>query len=263
MDTEDSKEHCRAYLLAKGFTVEDIPTVPGEKRADLRAHYGQEEYILEAKEREETHRWRSLLAKVTENGQATMSRVVEPWNAVSSMIEGACRQLEATPSSQSAFHILWIVALRGDEEFVIRCVEKRLFGLETVTAVKSPHDPVRVFPCYYYSHADFPRFPILDAAVLCLRDKGFLCVNSFSLKREALRQGHLYSLLARQRAVRDPELLERRGKAFLIEKQIDRGPHGAQWQFLRDKYGCGTSKMINSQFDSLLSVPRDLVDGNS
>jgi hypothetical protein len=57
MTHETSKEFARACLAAQGFTVEDILPVSHERRADLRARWNEEEYVIEAKGREETEGW--------------------------------------------------------------------------------------------------------------------------------------------------------------------------------------------------------------
>lgn len=187
-----------------------------------------------------------------------MSRRTAPWSAISTRIREACEQLQATPSGPSAFRILWVVALHSDDEFVIDCIEKRLFGVEDLTAVRSVQAGVRIVPCYYYSHSEFARVPILDAAILSKRRASLLCVNSFSPRRDSLRRTRLCSLAGGHRAVVDPEMLEQTGEAFLIDRPIDRA-NGGQWQFLRDKYGYGTARMLEGRFEALLSVPRDVL----
>lgn len=262
MADEFSRVHAKRRLAGEGFTVEDIPQVSGERRADLRARWLDEEYLVEAKGKGETTNWRTFLSEVRERGLATTAREIKQWNTVSAVIRDAHDQLVATPASDSAFRILWLVAAHADSSFVLSSVEKRLFGLENLVAIKSTRSLPETKLCYYYSHSDFVRLPDLDAAVLSTQEAGFMCVNSFSPRRCSLRTSRLYEILNRGGAIRDPEISEQRGDAFLIDGNIDRTSGKAQWNFLREKYGYGTSVMIDSQFNALVTVSvDDLEDG--
>jgi hypothetical protein len=64
------------------------------------------------------------------SGGATVTRAVEPWNALSKTILKAHDQLLATPRSTTAFCIVWVVAAEDDGSFVTACLEKRLLGVE-------------------------------------------------------------------------------------------------------------------------------------
>ena len=186
---------------------------------------------------------------------ASTSRIVKPWNALSALIRDACEQTASTPASDMAFRILWLVAAHNDSYFVLSCVEKRLFGLENVVAIKSFQIPPITKRCYYYSYSDFIRCPDLDAAILSNLQVGYMCVNSFSHRRQALRSSRLYNILNKKGAIRDPEIEESEGAAFLIgEKNIDRSSIGGQWKTLKQKYGYGTSVMVDSQFNAVMSI---------
>lgn len=245
----------RAVLQAEGFLVEDIPALDAEKRADLRATFGDEEYVVEAKLRGPDRGWIELAKRAEAEGVAMISRRVAPWNALSSTIEDAHRQLQATPRSPVAFCVLWTVALHQDGEFAIDCVEKRLLGVESVVVVRQL-DSLSTSQCFYYSSNDFERFPELDAAVVGTERGGRLLVNSFSPRRELLRKGRLYRAFESRGAVIDAELLEQQGAAFLIAKDFV-GPRtgSSQWQYLKDRYGILVSAMVESQFNGLATFP--------
>jgi len=201
MGDEFSKIHARKCLTGEGFIVEEIPTAQNS-RADLRASWNNEEYVIEAKGKDQTPSWTNLVSKADSDVFSSISRDVKPWNALSAVIVRASKQLSSTPASNTAFRILWLVAAHNDSTFVLSCVEKRLFGLENVVAIKSFHAPPIVKPCYYYSRNDFIRSPELDAVILSNIQTGYMCVNSFSHRRQALRSSRLYSILNKK------ELLE-------------------------------------------------------
>src|SRR5450432_1507003 len=170
---ELSTEHARTNLSAEGFHVEDIPVEPPAKRADLRLRFGDEEYLVEAKLRGPHGSWREFLSKARAEGSAAMSRLVDPWSALSSMITEANEQLLATPASSEAFRVLWAVALDDDQKFVIACLEKRLLGTELLVSIGRDdlYNP-KMLECYHYASNDFERCPEIDAAVLGTSEGG-------------------------------------------------------------------------------------------
>lgn len=261
MRDEFSKLHARICLSGNGFSVEDILRVPGERRADLRVRWQDEEYVIEAKGKTETVTWRTLVSEARAHGLATIGREVKQVNAVSALIRNAYKQLLATPAGDRAFRILWLVAAHPDSSFVLSSVEKRLYGLENLVAIRSSREPPETRVCYYYSHSDFLRFPRLDAAILSTREVGHICINSFSPRRDQLRLSRLYEILAQSGAVQDPEIEEKRGHAFLIDGLINRSPRGEQWNFLRKKYGYKTCVAGDSYFNGLVSIELDQSTG--
>ncbi len=257
MGDEFSKRHAKICLAGNGFAVEDVPEVPGERRADLRVRWHDEEYVIEAKGRSETAAWRALFSEVRAHGVATIRREVKQVNAISALIRTAYKQLLATPADNRAFRILWLVAAHPDSSFVLTSVEKRLYGLEDIVAIGSARRPPETRRCYYYSHSDFLRFPGLDAAILSTREAGRICINSFSPRRDRLRMSRLYEILAQRSAVQDPEIEEKRGQAFLIDGRIDQSRTWEQWTFLQKKYGYKTCVMNDSYFNGVVSIDLD------
>ncbi len=261
MGDEFSKVHAKTCLAGNGFAVEDIPVVSGERRADLRVRWSDEEYLIEAKGKSETTSWFALLSEAGKRGLATTARKVKQWNAVSAVIRDAHDQLVATPAGDRAFRLLWLVAAHPDSSFVLSSVERCLYGLENLVAIRSTRQPLETRVCYYYSHSDFLRFPALDAAILSTREAGRMCINSFSPRRDQLRMSRLYEILAQSGTIQDPEIEEKRGHAFLIDGPINRSPKGEQWNFLRQKYGYKTCVMGDSYFNGLVSIELDQSKG--
>jgi hypothetical protein len=258
---DPSMEHARQVLSDEGFVVEDIPVAPPENRADLRLWFGDEEYVLEAKLREPHEGWLKLKERVsafTAEGYASITRKIDPWNSLSNTITHANKQLVATPAGTDAFRVLWMVALRDDDEFVVSCLKKRLLGSQLLTAVdaKAPNN-VKTVECYYHSSNDFERCPEMDAAVLGTRKGGNLFLNYFSARREAFRHSKLHSMFGARNAVVDPELEAIQGKAYMLGRDFNAPRDGkSQWSYLKKRYGVGTSVMVESQFSGLLSIPR-------
>jgi len=262
--TELSKEHARSFFSSQGFDVEDIPTAghQGERRADLRVSIDDEEYIVEAKVREPHREWHATVERAQTDGFASTSRSVEPWWLLAKRISEAHAQLVATPASSDAFRVLWVVALHGDADFVISCVEKQLTGVRQLVAF-SPEvfsQNFSVAPqaqyCYYFEDNDFERYPGIDAAMLCTGEGGQLFVNHFSPNLERFRGSRLYSVVNSGGAVVDAEVRVRNGQALMLDTDF-RGPRGggAQQNYLREKHDLLVSVVMESQFYGVAVVP--------
>jgi hypothetical protein len=253
---EPSTEHARLVLSSEGFTVDDIPVEPPAKRADLRLWFGQEEYVVEAKLREPHEGWLELLKQVAQEGYASTSRPINPWNSLSSTLTEAHAQLLATPAGESAFRVLWLVALHDDDHFVISCIEKRLLGSVEVTGI----DPIKLSigeskVCYHHASNDFQRCAGIDAAVLGTRTGANLFVNYFSERREAFRKTQLHAMFSVHGAVVDPEVLEASGKAYMLGRDFV-GPRNGQtqWKYLYERYGVRTTVMQEFQFAAMAAI---------
>jgi hypothetical protein len=255
MVAEFSKLHAKRFFEQHGYSVEEIPAGP-TKSADLRVTGCSEEYVVESKARCESEEWLVLREAVRNGGVAHLSRSLEPWNAISATIRRAVEQLDATPATNQAWRLLWILANHPDDRFVLDCVSMRLCGQTTLTTKGSGTFDIGTRECFYYSHSDFRRFPTLDAAVLANPSGLRMYVNSFSPRREALRSSSLYATLSADGAVCDPEVLERNGEVFVIGSDFDPVALGekAEWSYLKRKYGVLTSPMTESQFVGLLST---------
>lgn len=259
-----STEHARIFFSSLGFTVEDIPTAgeQGQKRADLRVLVGDEEYVVEAKARDPHREWHAINERADAEGFATASRDIQPWWLLSKRIAGAYEQLVSTPMSLHAFRILWIVALHGDDKFVISCFERQLLGLRLLFAF-TPQDfsgkkgpGPRGLPCYYFEDSDFERFPLIDAAMLCTREGGQLLVNHFSHNRSRFRGSRLFAAVQEKGAVVDAEDRVRAGRALMLGTDFT-GPrgNGAQQAYLRDKYDVLVSVAQESHFSGVAVFP--------
>lgn len=248
---DPSTEFARSVLSAAGFRVEPIPTNEDAQRADLRATIGGEEYVIEAKLREPEARWFDLYAAASARGGATMSRSVEPWNALSKTIRKAHRQLMATPRSPDALCVLWVVAPHPDGEFVTACFEKRLLGLVNLLLVKGQRLSLSTKPCFYHSGNDFERCRGLDGAVVGTERGARLLINHFSPRRDQLRRSRLHALFGK--AVVDAEQSVLRGEALMLDSDfVGQRDGAAQWEYLMRKYGVATAVMMDSQFNGLV-----------
>ncbi|MBI3132447.1 MAG: hypothetical protein HYZ13_14115 [Acidobacteria bacterium] len=252
---EFSTEHARQCLDAIGLDVRDIKVVQNEKRADLLATFQQETYIVEAKNRSAHTGWLELVQMARSKGAGTHSRDVQPWNALSSMIQVAYAQLIATPAPSNAFRILWVVAPHGDADFVLECLKIRFFGLARLVVIQDSETPPVARDCFHYGRSEFERTPHLDAVILGNIEAGQLLLNCLSKNKDQFKKSYLYKWLHRANAVVDPEEKEADGKAFLIPIDIEGGRNPqANWQYLKQTYGVKTSVMRKNAFYGPMSI---------
>lgn len=256
-----STESARTFLTARGLVVEDIPTAEPEKRADLRARIREEEYVIEAKERDPDREWLATAERAKTDGFATGTRDIEPWWTLAKRISHAHAQLIATPADPHAFRLLWIVALHGDDRFVIKCYRRQLLGVRLVFAYNATNFETNFDTstpskeCYYFEENDFGRYPAIDGAMLCDREGVELLVNHHSPSRDRFRNSHLYSVMDKAEAVVDAEVLSKRGRALMLDTDFDgqRG-NGAQQTYIRQKYGFLVNVVAESQFHGIAVV---------
>jgi len=127
---ELSTETASKFLEAAGFRVERIAASnkQGEKRADLRAWYGVEEYLIEAKSRDLGDEIKALHADAEKGGSAYMTRTADRLNSVSRSLLNAGRQLASTPAGSNAFRVIWVFAGHHDAKHELSLVHTRLHG---------------------------------------------------------------------------------------------------------------------------------------
>lgn len=252
---EYSAEHAKACLQEFGMTVIDIDVAQNANRADLLATYHDEHYLVEAKRREEHEDWLSLLHQAHKNGLGTLTRDVKPWNALSSMIEKAYKQLLATPAPSNSFRILWIVAPHDDSSFVLECTKMRLYGLESLVTVRNTKTMPSVEDCYFYYPSEFERMPCLEAVVLTTDYAGKLLLNPLSSSTTRFKKSHLYLKLRQANAVVDPYEIHEQRKCFLIPpEKRKQSPNHSNWAYIKEEYGVMTCAMKQSAFNGLICV---------
>ncbi|MGB8657822.1 MAG: hypothetical protein WCE90_08585 [Candidatus Zixiibacteriota bacterium] len=253
----ESTNHARAVLEAQGFVAEPIEEAdcPGQRRADLRVGWESERYIVEAKGKDATEQYKSLLEQAQRDGLASLARELKSWNGLSSILEDAEEQLSETARRADEIRLVWLSCLHADAEYVLEAFRRRVFGLRTVM-VWEPPGPRLVGDrlCFYYEFSDFFRYRGIDAVFLA-REKGAqLLVNEFSERAPLLRRSHLYAVWSAANATIDPTVFVADGDAFAIHADIDRSGQKAQWKYIRETYGYLTTVCPEHHFSGLICL---------
>jgi hypothetical protein len=251
---ELSSEHAKYALSGLGLTVRDIETVQDEKRADIYAQYMTEDYIIEAKERYPHERWTELRKFLKPGELRSMTRTINPWNALSTTVKEACRQLDATPASETVFRVLWIVVPHDDYKFVISCYKKLFFGRARLSVLNRDFTHASVMDCYNYYPNEFEKYTRLDGVILGNIESAQLLVNFISSRKDDFRKSYLYSALNQHNAVIDPEIMEANGKCFIIPAVSDGEKVKSKREYLQQNYNVLTSVMMESQFTGIFSI---------
>jgi hypothetical protein len=250
---EFSAEHARRVLSAEGFSVSDIPERDGENRADLLVQFESEEYVVEAKLKEAHQGWIELEARASATGFASVSRNVDPWNAISSRLRKAYRQLTATPASEGAFRVLWLIAPHDDGAFVAECLTKRLIGHHLMVVMGDAlGDPISTRQCFFYDSNEFEHFRELHAAVVGTATGAQLLVNTRNPDAPRFRSTKLFDMFAKHRAVIDPDEQHASGEAFVVGSDFA-GPRSGKslHAYLLRRYGKRASAMMEVQFSGM------------
>ncbi len=247
----DSERHMRAVLEDDGFEVTRLAEQSTVGRmADFHASFGSQRYLIEVKEKESSLEFQSFVAEANSKGVSSRGRMIERRNGLSSIIRNAADQLRQTPVAAD-FRIIWMSCLHDDVNFQFAELEHTLYGLALLSVHESSGTVLGTAHCFYYHFNEMFASPDVDAVVLAGIRGGKLCVNSFGRQLESFRNSQLYKLF--EQSMWDPHLMEASKQAFMIDQDINRRAPKAQWQFLKDKYGVWTSRMLESQFSGLIS----------
>lgn len=257
---EPSAKIALECLSALGFRVEPVPQKEGEKRADLRAWWGNtEEYLIEAKERLDGSDFKKLMKKVSAEGMGTISRKVEPSNAFSRKLMKAATQLKETPASAEAIRLIWLYAEHPDAAHELDCIQKRLLGdaqLVVINVNTNIPSVEGVKTCYGFHDNDFRRMPHVHGAVRCSPGGLLLLVNPYCSDQKALRKSRFYELMETESAVIDPEQEEDRDEAWLVTNDWDRFDDPPDTRaYVVHKYDRRFNVMTDSTFLGLVAGP--------
>lgn len=247
------------FLESASYSVEFIPRSKeqGQKRADLKATLGEETLIVEAKGKAPHQGYLDLLKQVQEQGFGSCTRQEIAWNALSSVVEEASRQLKETSAPENSSRILWISCLHDDWEFVFEAFQHRLYGVVDLNLFRETGDlpeMVGIRRCFYYNSSDFFRYPIIDAAILAGPTDAKVLVNEFGNRVKQFRLTNLYLKMKERGVLCDPKLLCESGDALAIFVPSLQD-HDSKWQYLLDSYGFKTSVIFNYNYKALVSVP--------
>jgi hypothetical protein len=233
---EKEEELVVASLTQFGFAV--TPILPAENRtADLLADDGTHRYLIEVKTKESStenlrRRDEALQAGLIHKTNQPLKRL----NRYSSIVHSAANQLRATLPDESLLRLVWLQAVGLDHHIQCELFESSLYGKEFVTSF---FDKDGLYPCFHFYESDFFRDrDVLDGAVICeaigAEFSARLCLNMYSERYEQVQSSKLGRHFGS--GVCDPRELEKLGRAYWADCDIDRDDKEAVLAYLSQKY---------------------------
>jgi hypothetical protein len=239
MKSETPEEiEARGFFEFRGYIVTRIPEARDGQRADYSLKDGTDRYIVEVKSRGPDQDFASQLER---GARAESKQPMGRTNTISRQVKEASDQLAATdPDDLSALRLIVFVAAGDDPELQVEQFKRTLYGI--VDLLRQEASEAIATPCFYFTFNEFFRFPHVDGALVLFpmgaqKTDVHLYANGYSCRSDRLRASKLYQQLALSGAVTDPVMLERAGKAFVADTDLDRRNEGAVLSYIRNKYG--------------------------
>jgi len=239
----DYELHTKRFFENLGYQAEKI-TEGNEKSPDFLIFDNESRYVVELKTKfastEEIQNRHLILSsgKIHE-----IHETVNRKNLLSGIITKANKQLEKF-NAENVFKIAFLLATGHLAELRILQYEATLYGSTCMISSKGSSD------CYFFYNSDFFRYRnSLDGAIVSTETEANLLLNPLSPRYNQFKNSSLSQLLGD--AVIDPIQLERSGKAFLVDSDLDRNNKEQVLKYLREKY----------RIDDLMDLPMTYLSG--
>ncbi len=221
-------------LVAEGFDVERVPTST-ERRADLRARKGAEEFVVEVRTKTDDG---SFDREVMRGAMPLDDRQIAFQSSIATVLRDKKQQLVATPTGAGAFRVVWFVALGRFAGTIVEQIESTFYGKVDIPSwgVRAPGAKTTRSPCYFFDHAQCYRMAEVVGVVVGDAREGRLLLNPCADGAERFAASSLVD--AFRPSVVDPVAEEAAGKAYRADDfPGDRRDERAVRSFIESKYG--------------------------
>jgi len=240
MNYESTIKH---YFETLGYHVEKIPE--GKlKSPDYLITDNHSIFILELKTkfpRPEEIRNRDQV--LTSGKIFKIDEEIERKNILSGIIRKAGKQLHQS-DEKNYIRIVWLSSTDYLAELRMEQFVASLYGLTTIVYTQEK-DKATV--CYFFHNSDFfmNRFSI-DGAIVSTESQAKLLLNPLSPRYQNLKQSSLPQHFANDLV--DPIELEKAGKAFIVDSDINRSDIDSLLHYLCEKYKIENAKNLPMHF---------------
>ncbi len=182
---EHSKTIAIRFFESLGFTVADIPT-SNEKRADVLANDGDHEYITEVKERlDDPETIASQLTSVSVGEEQVSFRVspLDRSNRLDGIFKASGKQLKETPSSMTAYRLIWLHCDGLDAELQEIRARNTFYGIVPVI----PQGCKTGSMCFYFDFNTAFMMPQVNGVLIAAKGGLRLYINEFALAVDRFR----------------------------------------------------------------------------
>ena len=195
---ERAKQLATLFFKQIGFRVEEIPETD-QKRADLAVDDGQQQYIVEVKEKEDTGSQLTVLPNIDgETDLLITSEPHAPSNRMDGVMKVSRKQLASTPAHENALRLIFHLFEGRNADMFVRRTLYTFYGVQDVAASGNGSG----LNCVYFHNSFSFASPKVDGLVLMENRDLLLCLNEFSPKCDLLRNSQLSQKMGR--AVYDP-----------------------------------------------------------
>ena len=211
-----------------GYQVHKIPEDDAES-PDFFISDSLSSYVLELKTKfpsiEEVEKRRRIL----DSGEIhNIHELVIGKNTLSGIIKKAGDQLSRY-NDENVLRIVWLLATGHVAEPRMLQFEATLYGSAPIVSSQGTGDS------YFFYNSDFYRFrETIDGAIVSTESDPKLLLNPLSPRYAQLKTSSLTQHLGKR--VVDPIEIESRGKAFIVDSDVDRTDKEAVLSYLRKKY---------------------------
>jgi hypothetical protein len=250
MKNYESEVKC--YFEKLGYHVEKI--TEGELQSpDFLIWDDESTYVLEVKTKFPSSEQVTERERVLELGRIyNICESIKNNNTLSGIVKKANKQLEQY-NDEDLLRIVLLLATGHNAELRMLQFKATLYGLAPIVSCQGASD------CYFFYNSDFYRHSeTIDGAIVSTESEAKLLLNPLSPRFARLKASSLPIHFGG--AVVDPIELERHGKAFIVESDVNRADRDAVLSFLRDKYGIADMMNLTMNYLSGTLVVPDLGD---
>lgn len=214
---ERPKRIASNFFARLGYSVTSIPEAD-EKRADLDVHDGNDQYIVEVKEKIDTGSQIRLSKNPIDDSEHLVG--CEPFarsNGLDNVFKKTKKQLADTPSDDAAYQLIWLHTEGINADMMARRALFTFYGVTTLSPGALRGNAVN---CVYFDYSTAFAAPSVDGLIVVENDKLLLCLNEFSPRYLRFRDTKLVRVFGD--AVYDPATFESREGTIVLRSNVSR-----------------------------------------
>jgi hypothetical protein len=197
---ERSKQIAIQFFKSLGYRAEAIPE-SSESRADVVAHDGEYEYIIEVKDRIDDPETIANQLTTISDGENQLSVRISPLdrsNRLDGILKFSGNQLKETPSKDTAFRLIWLHCNGIDDELQEVRTRNTFYGIVPVVPKESGNGCM----CLYFDFNTAYLLPYVNGLFIATNRGLRLYINEFAPTVDRFRISRLINQMSG--AVFDP-----------------------------------------------------------
>jgi hypothetical protein len=221
----------KRWFLGRGYQITKIPET-NEGSPDFLIVDDTSTYLLELKTKFPSDEEIGERKKLLSIGEIhNIDELITRKNGLSKIIRKAKNQLgKYKKGGDKILRLVWLLSTGHLAEPRLYQFETTLYGLAYLQSAE------RYGGCYFFYDSDFFRYrEVLDEAIVSTQSEGKLLINSLSPRYSQMKNSSLLKHF-REASVVDPINLEKEGRAFLVDSDVDRADEEGVLQYLKGKY---------------------------